>query len=528
MSSPRWAAGLVLAAAVAVVHPTLVRPALAAEPIVGTWENQGADKLVVTFDAGGTGKMNDSAIRWSVAGQKLTLVADGDTHEYTFKLDGDTLVVSGGDLDAPLTLKRKGAAKKTGFGGQVKGGAGTDPAPQPAKKAASILGVWRGGDGSTIQFTKDHLKLGGNEIPAEIGADEVILTGRQGQKVKWPYKLDGDTLEITVGGQKQVWQRVVMTGGSGPAPEKPRAKTLVGKWEANDGTIIQFNADGTFIYQGQSVAYKVADGVITINGNEWKYRLDGDTLELTLPGAETATLKRVGGGEPGGEEPRKTDEPRNDPKKDEPVKGDEPKIEPAKGGGNVVGAWDSKDGTLFLKADGTGHSAKEGDFKWSIETLEGKPCIKFVQGDKWLGFPYTQQGDKLVLGTGPTVTLTRAGIAGVWCGEEAVLDPGNYLSFTQYLVLYKDGSIGYAKSEGYASRTQVTENWERFYSGGEKGAEKKSVGTWKQTGPGTLSIKLNGRDEVQARYDLDKMILRVPGMGKLPGNEGGSLDFKRK
>jgi hypothetical protein len=516
MSSPRWTAGLALIAAVA-----LVRPACAADAIVGTWENQGADRLVVVFEAGGTGKMNGTPIKWSLAGQRLTLVAEGDTHEYSIKLDGDTLTVSGGDLDAPMTLRRKGAAKKTGFGGQVKGGDKVDPAPQPGpRKASSILGHWRGGDGSTIQFTKDTLKLGGNDIPAEIGPDEVVLTGRQGQKVKWPYKLDGDTLEITVGGQKQIWQRVTMKD-SGPAPEKPRAKTLIGKWEAVDGTIIQFNADGTFIYGGQSVAYKAADGVIAINGNEWKYKLDGDSLELTLPGSEPTVLKRVGGGE--------DDAQRDEAKKDDGSKPDgEAKIEPAKGGGNVVGAWDSKEGTLFLKADGTGHSAKDGDFKWSLETLEGKPCIKFIQGDKWLGLPYTQQGDKLVFGTGPTVTLTRAGIAGVWVGEEAVLDPGNYLSYTQYLVLYKDGSIGYAKSEGYASRQQVTENWERFYSGGERGAEKKSVGTWKQVGPGTLSIKLNGREEVQARYDLEKMILRVPGMGKLPGNEGGSLDFKRK
>ncbi|MEZ0228828.1 MAG: hypothetical protein ACAI25_09400 [Planctomycetota bacterium] len=520
MSSPRWAAGLVLAAAIVVV--VSARPALAADPLIGTWENQGADKLVVTFDAGGAGKMNETSIKWSLAGQKLTLVAEGDTHEYTIKLDGDTLVVSGGDLDAPMTLKRKGAAKKTGFGGQVKGGDRPDPAPQNAKKNTSIIGHWRGGDGSTIHFTKDTLKLGGNDIPAEIGPDEVVLTGRQGQKVKWPYKLDGDTLEITVGGQKQVWQRVVMKD-VGPAPEKPRAKTLAGKWGATDGTIIQFNPDGTFIYGGQTVTYKAADGVITINNNEWKYKLDGDSLELTLPGEPPTVLKRIGGDE-GGEQHAKDD----GKKTDDAPKGDDPKIEPAKGGGNVVGAWDSKEGTLFLRADGTGHSAKDGDFKWSLETLEGKPCIKFVQGDKWLGLPYTQQGDKLVFGTGPTVVLTRAGVAGVWVGEEAVLDPGNYLSFTQYVVLYKDGSIGYAKSEGYASRQQVTENWERFYSGGERGAEKKSVGTWKQTGPGTLSLKLNGREEVQARYDLDKMILRIPGMGKLPGNEGGSLDFKRK
>lgn len=525
MSSSRWVAGLILVAAVS-VSPAV----LAADAIVGTWEHEaGGQRHVVTFDADGSGKMDDTKITWSISGQKLAIVANGDTNSYSFKLEGDSLVVSGGDLDAPMTFARKTTAKKTGLGGLKKdggtGGAKTDPAPDPEKKGATVLGTWKGGDGSTIDITKDTLKLGGNDIPLEITADAFTLTGKQGQKVKWPYKLDGDSLEIVVGGQKQLWKRV---GAGTPAATdkpvadkpRPRAKTLVGKWEAVDGTIIQFNADGTFIYGGQSVAYKTTETTIQINGNEWKYKLDGDALVLTLPGEEPTTLKRIGGGE-------EADEPRTDTAKTDAAKGDEPKIDPGKGGGNVVGAWEGKDGTLFLKADGTGHSAKDGDFKWSIETLEGKQCLKFVQGDKWIGLPYSCQGDKLVFGMGPTVTCSRATVAGVWVAEEASLDPGIYLSFTQYLVLYKDGTIGYAKSEGYASRTQVTDHLERFWSGGEKGAEKKSVGTWKKTGPNTLSIKLSWRDkELKGQYDLDKWLLRVEGMGKL--NEGATLDFKRK
>src|SRR5437763_394598 len=81
--------------------------------LVGTWEHEapGQPRLVVSFDAEGGGKMNETPLRYSTAGDRLTIVANGDSTAYSFKLDGDTLVIAGGDLDAPTTFARKKAKK---------------------------------------------------------------------------------------------------------------------------------------------------------------------------------------------------------------------------------------------------------------------------------------------------------------------------------------------------------------------------------------------------------------------------------
>src|SRR5258707_9733729 len=55
---------------------------------------------------------------------------------------------------------------------------------------------------------------------------------------------------------------------------------LPGKWEANDGSILLFNNDGNFVFNGRSVRYKAADGKISVNGAagaiQWEYKVEGD------------------------------------------------------------------------------------------------------------------------------------------------------------------------------------------------------------------------------------------------------------
>lgn len=495
-----------VALALAAVSCLAVRANAADPTIVGTWEHRSASGqvLVVTFDADGTGKMNDTRMDYTVTGDRLTISVAGSAVAYSLKLDGDTLVISGGDLDAPTSFARKTPPKKVGLGGALK-----EAPTVESSERRTIVGEWRGKDGSVFKVEKDECSVGGKKFACTIDADALTITAVNGSKVKWPYKLDGDTLEITVGGDKQTWTRAAAS--SDGATTKPAKKGLAGKWRANDGTLLEFRGDGTFVYGGRTLAYTAEGGRIRMPGIEWAYKVDGDSLTLTVEG-ESQSLTRV---------PDVNDTPAARPAA--PAGGD-PKVEPGKGG-SVVGAWDSAQGTAIFRADGSAYYNGE-NFTWSAEG----GTLKLVQGERWVSMPFSAEKDRLVLGSGPTVTLTRAGIAGVWVGEESSVDPGNVLSFTQYLVLYKDGTVGYAKSEGYASRRQVSDCIERFMSGGEEAGDvKKTVGKWTKDGADTISIRFDWRqDALRARVDLDKMILRVDGMGRLPGNEDKPLDFKRK
>lgn len=103
-----------------------------ADQLAGRWEGGG---FIITFDKGGAGTMSDGpgvppyGIQWKLKDKKLLVTEDGETESYGISLDGDTLTLSGGDLDAPVKLK-KGAAKA----------AKAQPTRQPPKSARADCG----------------------------------------------------------------------------------------------------------------------------------------------------------------------------------------------------------------------------------------------------------------------------------------------------------------------------------------------------------------------------------------------------
>src|SRR4051812_18589695 len=70
--------------------------------LTGTWEHaDGVNTITVVLNADGTGKMDTEPVKWSATGTTLSMTVAGEVIKYTVKLDGDSLTVSGGDLDKP-------------------------------------------------------------------------------------------------------------------------------------------------------------------------------------------------------------------------------------------------------------------------------------------------------------------------------------------------------------------------------------------------------------------------------------------
>src|SRR4051794_34262567 len=90
-------------------------PALAADApsVAGVWEYKdpavAANSITFTLNADGTGKVDDDAVTYTVAGNTIKIVTGGETVAYTFKIEGDTMTVAGGDLDKPTPFTRKTA-----------------------------------------------------------------------------------------------------------------------------------------------------------------------------------------------------------------------------------------------------------------------------------------------------------------------------------------------------------------------------------------------------------------------------------
>jgi len=192
-------------------------------------------------------------------------------------------------------------------------------------------------------------------------------------------------------------------------------------------------------------------------------------------------------------------------------------------GGDPTGAWDTPQGTTILRPDGTGRDGGE-EIRWEVAGT----LLKIIKGAQWVGVPFTAEGDILVLGSGPVATCQRAGVPGVWVGNESSLDPGIYMSFTQMVTLFPDGTVAYSKSESGASRNQVSACIEQFRHFSNRGAAVQAAGRWQSDGQ-RIAIQFAFRGEpAEGWVDLANLKMKLGGMGKLPGNEGGPVTFERQ
>jgi hypothetical protein len=412
--------------------------------VAGVWEYKdpvAVNSITFTLNPDGTGKVDDDACTYTVAGDTIKVVIGGDTVSYTFKLDGDRMTVSGGDLDKPTVFARKNATPKKGLGAKIKA-AQTDtqktktdapkadtpktdtPAADAKPTSKSPIGTWQSADGDQVEIKADAMVYRGVSIPATL-TDKSLNISANGQTVECPFDVNGDSMNITIGGQALALKRV----GAAPAVEK--------------------KADG-------------------------------------------AADKK-----------------------------------PATDAKGLVGSWDGPEGTVVIRPNGTARTSGQ-EFKYQVD-----PQYITLSDDKnFVKIPYKLDGDKLVLGTGPTKTLTRStgGPAGVWVVTESNLDPQFYMSVTHYLSLYPDGTVGFAKTEGGATRTAVTENLERFSTFKNKqGGGGKTYGKWQVDGDGVVTIQWQGafnNATWKGRVDPNSGKLSMPRAGIL--NEGATLAYEKQ
>jgi hypothetical protein len=420
------------------------------DDLVGTWEYKHPPTgfvLSMTLGADGSGVMDDEPMKWSAAGDTLTVVQDGETQRYTIRLDGNSLHASGGDLDEPITFTRKGAAaaaaaaeRKGGLGGKLQEVQQQERAKEPAGPRGS--GTWV----CNVHGTAFTLEL----KPDGSGAFNAT-------PLKWT--LAGDALRLDMGGGVVAYEaqltddRLTLRGGDLPQAlafqRKPaRADqadnqhdagepSVVGRWNSQDGPV-ELKPDGTGTINGTPVRYKLEPGVVVIFSEEEgvtriPYKLDADGNRMTvLVDGEQGVLTRVGAGGGAGQAP----------------------------GGAADAAADAPPG------------------------------------------------------------------AGVYVAYESSVDPNFMMSYTQYVILWPDGTVGYAKAEGGATRAQVTDSLERFTSFKTNPQVKgQTVGTWESDGTHVV-VRWNLWNNLVCRGQFNGGALHLEKMGVI--DEGATLKFEKQ
>jgi hypothetical protein len=83
--------------------------------IHGTWFHTGSDEdITLILRADGSGELDDEVIKYKIEKDKIVMTAteNDEILVYKYSLQENSLTISGGDLDAPITFVRKDDQKK--------------------------------------------------------------------------------------------------------------------------------------------------------------------------------------------------------------------------------------------------------------------------------------------------------------------------------------------------------------------------------------------------------------------------------
>ena len=228
--------------------------------IQGIWQNsQSGFQMVLMLNPDGSGEFDGEPVKYTIAGNKLSVTQSGVVTNYSFNLQGNSLTLSGGDLEGSVIFSRNGAAvsQPVAEGQEVQ----TIQKQQPSSSATttnskSLIGAWSG-NGETIEFRSDgQCTYLGNSFSYQHTSEQITFITNQGNMV-FGYSIQGDQLTLNANGKNIVYKK-----GSVPAANTGKggvAMELVGEWcymnmstNSQSSRCIILNADGTYRYTSES------------------------------------------------------------------------------------------------------------------------------------------------------------------------------------------------------------------------------------------------------------------------------------
>lgn len=281
----------------------------------GIWHNNDFGyQMTLMLNADGSGEFDGESIRYSSQANKLQITQQGITNHYTFTLQQNSLTLSGGDLDAPITFTRSGAEQTaTQASHSSQQSQPSAPATASASNAsipAELIGVWSG-NGEMLEFKKEgQVVYQGQTYPFQVSNGHIIAQTPQGTYM-YQYAISGDELSFSGNGQTVKYKRGT-AGAVKAVPKAGEAKVvpeLVGKWcyikVSTSGTggsmsneCYTLKADGTYEYYYESSrSVNTGDmygGTASQDGDRGTWSFDGMNLHYNsnTKGSGSYTLEK--------------------------------------------------------------------------------------------------------------------------------------------------------------------------------------------------------------------------------------------
>jgi hypothetical protein len=227
--------------------------------LTGIWQNNDFGyQMTLILQANNTGEFDGESIQYKVIGSTLNVTQSGLTNQYNYTLSGNSLTLSGGDIEQPITFTRAGATKATN----------TSTVGAIASKNATdnIIGQWSG-YGETIEFkTSGECTYLGQTYPYQLSQGHVTLQTAQGG-VMMAYTISGNQLSLTANGKTLQYTRGKAASNAGTGLKSTGAgrvaMELVGKWcyvnvtssysgGSSSEQCITLHENGTYEYYGES------------------------------------------------------------------------------------------------------------------------------------------------------------------------------------------------------------------------------------------------------------------------------------
>jgi hypothetical protein len=264
----------------------------AAPVIAGTWTNSsnGQTITLVLFD-NGTGEFDGSEITYQALNGKLVIKAGGASTSYSYKLTGNSLTLSGGDLSKPVVFTKPSGNTNNNNVAINNAGAGND-----------LLGSWTA-QGMQFTFLKNgKMMYNDKTMDYTVNGNQLYCSNAQaGVNVTYEYEVSQGHLLLRYNGNTMMLQK--KAGDANPVSNTPtnntnnKSASLFGEWVSNEGEQLNLMQGGKMTLNGYQLSYIYDANTITVqapNGSVvFTYQLTANSLTVTTNGA-TSYYQRKG------------------------------------------------------------------------------------------------------------------------------------------------------------------------------------------------------------------------------------------
>jgi hypothetical protein len=240
--------------------------------ISGTWINKdfGYDMKLQLSD-NGSGVFEEEKISYTIVGNKLNIKFEEETIAYGFKLTGNILTLTGGDLDAPIHFSKQGTAPANSKITSSNSPVDKTPSNEKGNKAEKLIGKWTT-EGADIEFKANGKGVyNGNAFTYTVNGNTLTSTDNTGSNVFF-FMFLGESLSLSGAGINVVLRKghtgykpeanSQTASGSGYSSGGGIDQSIVGKWcwvsssgnysaSSSYSKCLNINSNGTYTYSSE-------------------------------------------------------------------------------------------------------------------------------------------------------------------------------------------------------------------------------------------------------------------------------------